>query len=92
MHWHSFADFLAMGRHGVYIWGSFAVMALVMTLEPLLLVRAHRRLIARLRCRWSRGGSGREAAANGGYPDVHSGISRPQAGAQSPSSTGEAHL
>ncbi|MFA9950959.1 heme exporter protein CcmD [Dentiradicibacter hellwigii] len=91
MHWHSFADFLAMGRHGVYVWGSFAVMALVMTLEPLLLVRAHRRLIARLRRHWARGGSGREAAASG-YPDVRIGISRPQAGGQSPSSTGEAHL
>ena len=91
MHWHSFADFLAMGRHGVYVWGSFAVMALVMTLEPLLLVRAHRRLIARLRRRWSRGGSRCEAAASG-YPDVHSGVSKPQAGAQSPSSTGEVHL
>lgn len=81
MYWHSFADFLAMGRHGVYVWGSFAVMALVMTLEPLLLARAHRRLIARLRRRWSRGGSGREAAAG-----VHSGVCKPQAGAQSPSS------
>lgn len=91
MHWHSFADFLAMGRHGVYVWGSFAVMALVMTLEPLLLVRAHGRLIARLRRRWARGESGCEAAASS-CPDVHSGISRPQAGAQSPSSTGEAHL
>lgn len=91
MHWHSFADFLAMGRHGVYIWGSFAVMALVMTLEPLLLVRAHGRLIARLRRRWAQGESGRETAASS-CPGVHSGISRPQAGAQSPSSTGEAHL
>ena len=91
MHWHSFADFLAMGRHGVYVWGSFAVMALVMTLEPLLLVRAHGRLIARLRRRWSRGGSRREAAASG-YPDAHSGVFKPQAGGQSPSSTGEAHL
>lgn len=91
MHWHSFADFLAMGRHGVYVWGSFAVMALIMTLEPLLLVRAHRRFVARLRRRWARGGSGREAAASG-YPGVHTGIPKPQAGAQSPSSTGEAHL
>lgn len=91
MHWHSFADFLAMGRHGVYVWGSFAVMALVMALEPLLLVRAHRRLIARLRRRWAQGGSVREAAASG-YPGVHSGVSKLQAGGQSPSSTGEAHL
>ena len=30
MYWNSFAEFLAMGKHGVYVWGSFAVMALVM--------------------------------------------------------------
>ena len=33
MYWNSFSDFLAMGTHGVYVWGSFIVMAI---LQPLL--------------------------------------------------------
>ena len=49
MHWDSLYDFLAMGRHGVYVWGSFAVMALCMIVEPLLLARGQRALVARLR-------------------------------------------
>ena len=49
MHWNSLAEFLAMGRHGVYVWGSVAVMALAMIAEPLLLVRGQRSLVARLR-------------------------------------------
>ncbi len=49
MYWNSFAEFLAMGRHGVYVWGSVVVMALVMIAEPLLVVRGQRTLIARLR-------------------------------------------
>ena len=49
MYWNSFADFLAMGKHGVYVWGSFVVMALVMILEPLLLVRGRKQLVNRLR-------------------------------------------
>jgi heme exporter protein D len=49
MHWDSLYDFLAMGRHGVYVWGSFAVMALAMIVEPLLLARGQKALVARLR-------------------------------------------
>ena len=49
MHWNSLYDFLTMGRHGVYVWGSFAVMAIAMVIEPLLLVRGRRTLFARLR-------------------------------------------
>ena len=49
MHWNSLYDFLTMGRHGVYVWGSFAVMALAMIVEPLLLVRGQRALITRLK-------------------------------------------
>ena len=32
MYWNSLSDFLAMGNHGLYVWGSFIVMALVVTL------------------------------------------------------------
>ena len=49
MHWDSIYDFLAMGRHGVYVWGSVAVMGLCMIVEPLLLVRGQRTLLTRLR-------------------------------------------
>ena len=49
MHWDSLFDFLAMGRHGVYVWGSFAVMALCMIVEPLLLARGQKALVARLK-------------------------------------------
>jgi heme exporter protein D len=49
MYWNSFAEFLAMGKHGVYVWGSFAVMALVMCAEPLIVVQGQKRVIARLK-------------------------------------------
>ena len=49
MYWHSLSDFLAMGSHGFYVWGSFIVMAIAMILEPLLLVRSRKQLVARLR-------------------------------------------
>ena len=49
MYWNSLSDFLAMGNHGFYVWGSFIVMALVMILEPLLLVRGRKQLVNRLR-------------------------------------------
>ena len=49
MYWNSLADFLAMGNHGLYVWGSFAVMAIVMILEPVLLIRGRKQLIDRLR-------------------------------------------
>ena len=49
MVWNSFAEFLAMGRHGVYVWGAAGVMALVLIIEPLLVVRGRKSLIARLK-------------------------------------------
>ena len=49
MYWNSLADFLAMGTHGFYVWGSVIVMALLMILEPVLLVRSRKQLLARLR-------------------------------------------
>ena len=49
IYWHSLSDFLAMGNHGFYVWGSFIVMAIVMILEPVLLVRSRKQLVSRLR-------------------------------------------
>jgi heme exporter protein D len=49
IHWNSLAEFLAMGRHGPYVWGSLLVMALLMVAEPMLLLQGRKKLIARLR-------------------------------------------
>jgi heme exporter protein D len=38
-----------MGTHGPYVWGSFGVMALLMILEPWLIARGRKGLIARLK-------------------------------------------
>ena len=48
MHWQSVADFLAMGQHGPYFWGSLLVTAMLMIGEPLLIVRRRKAVITRL--------------------------------------------
>lgn len=67
MYWNSFADFLAMGKHGVYVWGSFVVMALVMIVEPILIVRSRKQLAERLRRQYRAEQLERETG-NGGEP------------------------
>jgi heme exporter protein D len=42
MNWGSAAEFFAMGGYAPFVWGSFAVVALCMLVEPLV-VRARRR-------------------------------------------------
>lgn len=49
IHWDSFADFLAMGGYGFYVWGSFGLTALIMATEPVLARRRRNALLARLR-------------------------------------------
>lgn len=49
MFWNSFSEFFAMGTHGPYVWGSFGMMAIAMILEPVLLVRSQKSLVARLK-------------------------------------------
>ena len=49
VYWTSFSEFLAMGNHGVYVWGSVIVMAIAMIVEPLLLIRGQKSLVARLK-------------------------------------------
>ena len=49
MVWNSLSEFLAMGQHGPYVWGSFIVMAMAMILEPLLLIKGRKTLINRLK-------------------------------------------
>ena len=45
MIWNSFADFVAMGGYGLYVWGSYGVALLLMTLEPWLAARRRRRAL-----------------------------------------------
>ncbi|WP_071870628.1 heme exporter protein CcmD [Atopomonas hussainii] len=42
----SFADFIAMGGHGPYVWLAYGISAVVLGLNVLLPVLAHRRYIA----------------------------------------------
>lgn len=41
MNWPSWSDFFHMGGYGLYVWGSYAMTAAVMLLEPWL-ARRHR--------------------------------------------------
>ncbi len=45
MKWNSLAEFLAMGGYGTFVWGSYAVAALVVVVELFLV--AHRFRMAR---------------------------------------------
>ncbi len=45
MNWNSFDDFMAMGGYGLYVWGSYALVLLLMLLEPVLVERRHRRAL-----------------------------------------------
>ena len=49
IYWNSFSDFLHMGGYGFYVWGSFAVTALIMAIEPIVAARNQKTTIARLR-------------------------------------------
>ena len=64
MYWNSLSDFLAMGTHGVYVWGSVGVMALSMALEPILLMRGRKSLIARLKRQFRAENSERTSVTN----------------------------
>ena len=49
MYWNSFSEFLAMGQHGLYVWGSFGVTALIMIAEPIVVARNRKNTISRLK-------------------------------------------
>lgn len=51
MIWNSPADFFAMGGYALYVWGSFGVCAVALALEPLLVAKRHRNIVATLRQR-----------------------------------------
>ena len=44
MNWTSWSDFVAMGGYGLYVWGSFGMVALVMAGEVLQIGAARRAL------------------------------------------------
>ncbi len=45
MNWNSASEFFAMGGSGLYVWGSYAVCLLLMTLEPWMARRRHRQAL-----------------------------------------------
>lgn len=47
MQWGSVPEFLAMGGYGLYVWGAYAVTAVVIAAEVITLVRRGRTLRAR---------------------------------------------
>ncbi|MDD2884364.1 MAG: heme exporter protein CcmD [Dechloromonas sp.] len=49
IYWNSLSDFLAMGGYGLYVWGSFGVTALIMVMEPILVLRHQKNTLARLK-------------------------------------------
>jgi heme exporter protein D len=51
MYWQSFSDFLTMGGHGLFVWGSYALTALVLVAELVLLTQRRRRAFDEAR-RW----------------------------------------
>ncbi|WP_428425139.1 heme exporter protein CcmD [Methylibium sp.] len=47
MEWHSASAFFDMGGYGLYVWGSYAVTALLMAAEPWLAARRQRQALER---------------------------------------------
>jgi heme exporter protein D len=45
MNWQSPSEFFAMGGHALYVWGSYGLTVLLMTVEPWLAVRRRRRAL-----------------------------------------------
>lgn len=46
--WDGIGDFIAMGGHGPYVWGSYGAFALLLLLEAALLARRRQRVWTRL--------------------------------------------
>ena len=42
MTWNSASEFFAMGGYGLYVWGAYAVAAVCMAIEPVLVALRHR--------------------------------------------------
>jgi heme exporter protein D len=44
----SIAEYFDMGKHALYVWGSFGATALLMVLEPILLRQRRRAILKRI--------------------------------------------
>ena len=49
MNWNSASEFFSMGGYGVYVWGSYAVTAVLLVIEPLLAAQRRRRAVEHAR-------------------------------------------
>ncbi|MAL98545.1 heme exporter protein CcmD [Hydrocarboniclastica marina] len=49
MQFESFAEFLAMGRHGLFVWSSYAACVVVLAINVLVPVMQRKTLLAQLR-------------------------------------------
>ena len=58
--WDGIGDFIAMGGHGPFVWGSYGAFALLLVLETVLLARRRRRAWARLARRARRATKGHQ--------------------------------
>lgn len=45
MNWRSLGEFLAMGGYGLYVWGAYAMVLVLMLCEPALAARRHRQAL-----------------------------------------------
>jgi len=48
MNWNSLEAFLAMGGYATYVWGAYALVLVLMLLEPAMAARRHRRALAQV--------------------------------------------
>lgn len=69
LYWNSFSEFLAMGNHGVYVWGSVGVTALLLALEPILLIQGRKSLVTRLKRQFRAEKSDRSTSSTGRSKD-----------------------
>jgi heme exporter protein D len=46
MIWRSAGEFLSMGGYGLYVWGSYAMAAAVMLIEPAIAARRYRAAVS----------------------------------------------
>ena len=49
MNWHSWQEFVAMGGHGLYVWGSFGAVLLALVLEWWSIARQTRAALSEVR-------------------------------------------
>jgi heme exporter protein D len=49
MHWASWSDFWAMGGYGLYVWGSYGALFLLILVEIILLLRGQTLILQRVR-------------------------------------------